>query len=236
MHNARTRAQTLTHVRTYTHTHTRARARALTHTSIQSQHPQWKKSFPGPCNGPIRVQQGSRYFRKPALLRYFIELQSQRRKHAHTISDALVQGSCNWIRIFEAWTTLSTTLKIMATLGILDYVVLVFMLAISAVIGVYAAFTGDRQRTSAEYLLGNRQMNFITVGLSVMISFASAINILGIPAEIYLFGTTYWWGLIAHGAGAILVAHTILPVFYRLGITSVYTVGTSLCLSYYQNE
>ena len=115
----------------------------------------------------------------------------------------------------------------MATSGglhALDYVVLAVMLVISAVIGVYVAFTGGRQRTSAEYLLGNRQMNFFTVGLSVMISFASAIGLMALPTEIYLFGTTYWWTVLSMVAGAILAANTILPVYYRLGISSIYTV------------
>ena len=78
-------------------------------------------------------------------------------------------------------------------IGAGDYIVLGLMLLISAAIGVYTACTGGRQRTSEEYLLGNRQMNFFTVGLSIMISFASAIGILAFPTEIYLFGTTYWW-------------------------------------------
>lgn len=109
-------------------------------------------------------------------------------------------------------------------LAVLDYAVLAIMLIISAAIGVYSACSGDRQRTSAEYLLGNRQMNFVTVGLSIMISFTSAVGLLSAPTEIYLFGTTYWWTVLSIAAGALLSAHTILPVFYRLGVTSIYTV------------
>ena len=109
-------------------------------------------------------------------------------------------------------------------LGIADYVSLCLMMTVSAVIGVYAACSGDRQKTSAEYLLANRRMNFIMAGVSIMVSVTSAISLVTVPAEMYLYGTTAWWRDVGTIMGATLVAFTILPIFYRLKLTSIYTV------------
>jgi len=42
--------------------------------------------------------------------------------------------------------------------GVWDYVVFLTTLAISAGIGVYVRFSGGRQKTAEEYLLGDRKM------------------------------------------------------------------------------
>lgn len=49
----------------------------------------------------------------------------------------------------------------------MDYVVFVFMLAISAVVGVYWGFM-KKQSTQADYLLGGRNMKVIPVAMSLV--------------------------------------------------------------------
>lgn len=48
-----------------------------------------------------------------------------------------------------------------------DYVVFVFMLAISAVVGVYWGFM-KKQSTQADYLLGGRNMQVVPVAMSLV--------------------------------------------------------------------
>jgi sodium-coupled monocarboxylate transporter 8/12 len=43
--------------------------------------------------------------------------------------------------------------------GILDYIVFAMTLLVSSGIGIYYRFTGGRQRTAEEYLLGNKNMS-----------------------------------------------------------------------------
>ncbi|CAG5122153.1 unnamed protein product, partial [Candidula unifasciata] len=69
--------------------------------------------------------------------------------------------------------------------GVLDYILFVAMLVVSAAIGVYFATKGGKQRTQGEYLLANRSMSILPVAISILVSFISAILILGTPAEIY---------------------------------------------------
>ena len=108
--------------------------------------------------------------------------------------------------------------------GALDYMVFAAMLLISAGIGVYFAFSGGRQRTAEEVLLGNRKMNFIPVACSVAVSHISAIAVMGSPAEIYFYGMTYAVRLIMSIYSLIFTCFLFFPVFFHLKITSLYEV------------
>ena len=49
-----------------------------------------------------------------------------------------------------------------------DYLVFGVMLAMSAAVGFYYACTGDKQRTTNEYLLGDKRMHWLPVGCSLL--------------------------------------------------------------------
>ncbi|XP_026518947.1 sodium-dependent multivitamin transporter-like, partial [Terrapene carolina triunguis] len=103
-----------------------------------------------------------------------------------------------------------------------DYTVFVLLLVLSSAIGLYYALSGGRQRTVQEFLLANRSMSFLPVALSLLATFQSAVAILGVPAEIYRFGTEYWFLGCCYILGLLIPAHVFIPVFYRLHLTSTY--------------
>ncbi|XP_071487040.1 sodium-coupled monocarboxylate transporter 1-like [Diadema antillarum] len=107
-------------------------------------------------------------------------------------------------------------------LSVWDYVLFGAMLVISAGIGVYSAFSGDRQRTADEYLLGNRNMHVVPVALSMMVSFVSAISVLGTPAEMYVFNTMFWWNIVGYALGAFIATQMFVPMFMKLRVTSIF--------------
>ncbi|XP_046559452.1 sodium-coupled monocarboxylate transporter 1-like isoform X1 [Haliotis rubra] len=104
--------------------------------------------------------------------------------------------------------------------GVVDYVVFALMLLVSAGIGVFYACWGNRQKTTGEFLMGGRDMKTVPVAISILVSFMSAILILGTPAEMYREGTQYYlytFGLI----GAIVVSTVLyVPLLYPLKYTS----------------
>ncbi|XP_006820586.1 sodium-coupled monocarboxylate transporter 2-like [Saccoglossus kowalevskii] len=109
-----------------------------------------------------------------------------------------------------------------AKLAIVDYVILGLMLLVSVAIGIYHGCTGNKQRTTQTYLVADRKMNFIPVGVSIMASTTSAIALLGTVAEIYMYTTMFVWIFVAFLIMIPCSAHLYLPVFYNLGITSIY--------------
>ena len=115
-------------------------------------------------------------------------------------------------------------------LSYVDYVVFGLSLTFSAAIGCYYYFDGRRQNTNREYLHANKSMGVITVGISLMASFMSAITLLGVPAENYMYSTQFLAINISYIIGTPICAYIFLPVFYNLNLTSAYEVGYS-CMS-----
>ncbi|XP_075606298.1 sodium-dependent multivitamin transporter isoform X1 [Balearica regulorum gibbericeps] len=105
---------------------------------------------------------------------------------------------------------------------VIDYSIFALLLVLSSAIGLFYALSGDRQRTVQEFLLANRNMGFLPVALSLLATFQSAVAILGVPSEIYRFGTEYWFLGCSYFLGLLIPAHVFIPVFYRLRITSTY--------------
>ena len=65
-----------------------------------------------------------------------------------------------------------------------DYSIFAVTIIVSLGIGLYYALSGGKQRTTSEYLVGNRQMMILPVAISLMVSFESSIMMLGTPAEV----------------------------------------------------
>ncbi|XP_067654098.1 sodium-coupled monocarboxylate transporter 1-like [Haliotis asinina] len=105
-------------------------------------------------------------------------------------------------------------------LGAADYVVFALVLFVSAGIGIVYAFSGNSQKTTGEFLMGGGHLKIVPVSISILVSFMSAVLILGSPAEMYREGTQYYlytFGLI----GAIVVSTVLyVPLLYPLKYTS----------------
>lgn len=72
-----------------------------------------------------------------------------------------------------------------------DYLILVSFLVISMVIGIYHSLTGGKQRTMEEFIMANRRLKVIPTAISLLVTFQSAIAIIGFSAETYFFGIQY---------------------------------------------
>ncbi|XP_006835264.1 PREDICTED: sodium-dependent multivitamin transporter [Chrysochloris asiatica] len=116
----------------------------------------------------------------------------------------------------------SNTDVVTSTFSFVDYVVFVLLLVLSLAIGLYHACRGWGQHTIGQLLLADRKMGCFPVALSLLATFQSAVALLGVPSEIYRFGTQYWFLGCSYFLGLLIPAHIFIPVFYRLHLTSAY--------------
>ncbi|XP_022304605.1 sodium-dependent multivitamin transporter-like [Crassostrea virginica] len=107
------------------------------------------------------------------------------------------------------------------TFGVADYVVCGLALCVSLTIGLYYACSGGRQVTTAEYHLGNRNLNFLPVMFSLMVTSQSSILILGVPAETYLYGFLATLTGLGFMFSYWLAARIIIPIVHPIRITSI---------------
>ena len=103
-----------------------------------------------------------------------------------------------------------------------DYLVFSAVLAISLGIGLYHAFTGGKQKTTQEFLMANRQLRTVPVALSILVSFVSAILVLGTPAEMYTRGTLLTTRVIGYCLTCVISSLLFVPLFFPLKIRSTF--------------
>uniref|UniRef100_A0A146KR03 Sodium-coupled monocarboxylate transporter 2 n=2 Tax=Lygus hesperus TaxID=30085 RepID=A0A146KR03_LYGHE len=103
-----------------------------------------------------------------------------------------------------------------------EYIVFVVMLCVSALIGIYFGCIKGGQDTVTGYLLGGKQMSLIPISVSLVTTYISGITLLGVPSEIYTYGSQYLTSNLANYLVGFITAFFILPVFYKLQLISLY--------------
>lgn len=105
--------------------------------------------------------------------------------------------------------------------GLLDYAVFAAMLAVSVGIGLFQSIHKAAGRSEVDdFFTGGRQMPPVPVGMSLCASFMSAVQVLGVPSEAYLYGLKFLYMCLGQALNSLLTAVLFVPVYYRLGITS----------------
>lgn len=101
-----------------------------------------------------------------------------------------------------------------------DYVVFAAMIVASFGIGIYHAIKSSGN--NEDYLMGGHSIGVIPMAISLCASFNSAYMILGIPSEMYTYGTQFYLMIFGTGVGVVLAAELWIPVLYRLQVVSIY--------------
>lgn len=105
-------------------------------------------------------------------------------------------------------------------LGVVDYVVFMATLLVSAGIGIY--FHLNSKKTNEEYLLAGKDMSVLPVAFSLMATFLSATTLMGIPTEMYLYGTNMTFMNLGFILGPIITSYLFLPIFFANNVSTAY--------------
>ncbi|CAG7817718.1 unnamed protein product [Allacma fusca] len=105
-------------------------------------------------------------------------------------------------------------------LGVVDYVVVAGTLLFSIFIGIYYAVA--EKQTNEDLLLGGRKMSVLPIACSILVTYLSAITILGYPAEIYAHGIQIFMMTIVSSVFIPMSTYLFVYVFYSMKLTSVY--------------
>lgn len=111
------------------------------------------------------------------------------------------------------------------TFSVWDYVVFAGIILAAAGIGLFQAIRSRKETSSAEFLLGGRQMTAVPVAMSLTASFMSGITVIGTPGDAYRYGGAFWLFAISYTIMSAVTAELFVPLFYRLSITSAYEVS-----------
>ncbi|CAF1175817.1 unnamed protein product [Rotaria sordida] len=107
-------------------------------------------------------------------------------------------------------------------LGWPDYAMLVVFLGLSSIIGIWHGCFGNKQTTTKDFLMAGGNMGMLPTAMSLFATLCSASTLLGIPVEIYYYGTMYLYFLLSWIIAAYLTSHIFIPKFRELGFISIY--------------
>jgi Na+/proline symporter len=121
-----------------------------------------------------------------------------------------------------------------------DYVVLILVLSVSVIIGFIYAIEAKygsifkrifKRQTSMEHTEGQQMLDYfnaggkmssLPLGLSLLASCFSANSLLGVPAEVYLYGSEYFLMIIGIIPCTFFGAYITGPMFKNLKSSSVF--------------
>jgi SSS family transporter len=101
----------------------------------------------------------------------------------------------------------------------LDWVVLGAALAFVVLFGLWK---GRGSRTSAGYLLSNRDARWWTICLSIMATQASAITFLSTPGQAYADGMRFVQFYLGLPLAMVVLSITVVPIYHRLKVYTAY--------------
>ncbi|CAN8001803.1 unnamed protein product, partial [Ixodes hexagonus] len=111
----------------------------------------------------------------------------------------------------------------------LDVEKLVFgvLVAANLCLGLYFSLVARTRSASTpdEVFLGSRRLRMLPLAVSVLASMISAIGLIGFSAHYYAYGFHYSWCLLNSMFLVPVVSGVIIPVLYRLKVTSVFQVS-----------
>ncbi|XP_058818709.1 sodium-coupled monocarboxylate transporter 1-like [Topomyia yanbarensis] len=107
---------------------------------------------------------------------------------------------------------------------VFDYGIFVLLLGISVFIGIYFGFFSKiKQDNVEEYLLGGKSMPKFPVAASLIATSVSGITLLGVPTDIYAYGTQIWMFMISAVVVGLVMHYIYLPVFLDMQLTSSFS-------------
>jgi solute:Na+ symporter, SSS family len=89
---------------------------------------------------------------------------------------------------------------------------------------LWGAWLGRAQKGGTDYFLGNRDLPWWAVGLSVVATETSTLTFLSIPGVSYLGTLAFLQLTLGYLAGRIIVSLVLLPAYYRGEIATAYTL------------
>ncbi|XP_029716137.1 sodium-coupled monocarboxylate transporter 1 isoform X2 [Aedes albopictus] len=103
-----------------------------------------------------------------------------------------------------------------------NYLAFVVFVVVSALIPIRKRLCSRRVKTKEDYVFGAGHISMLAMMLSIARGTLGVISVLGYPSEFFYRGTAMWETLYGMMTAYPIVCFVFIPVYFDLGITSVY--------------
>lgn len=104
-----------------------------------------------------------------------------------------------------------------------SYIILFIIAAYFAVLLLIAWITGRKSSGNEAFFLGNRQSPWYIVSIGMVGTSLSGVTFVSVPGMVRNIDMTYMQTVLGFFVGYLLIAHVLLPLYYQLRLTSIYT-------------
>lgn len=104
----------------------------------------------------------------------------------------------------------------MSPIALLGFVLGYFLLLL------LVAWRTSRHADNASFFIGNRRSHWGLVAFGMVGTSLSGVTFISVPGTVAGSGFTYLQIVLGHVLGYLVVAFVLLPLYYRLGLTSIY--------------
>ncbi|KAF5276249.1 hypothetical protein FQA39_LY06598 [Lamprigera yunnana] len=103
-----------------------------------------------------------------------------------------------------------------------DYLVFVVFVIATTFVAVYSRFVEGKEKTKADFVFAAGKVSMLAMMLSIARGTLGVRSFLGYPSELIYRGSTMWETIYGMVLAYPIVCFVFVPVYYSLGITSVY--------------
>ncbi|XP_029716148.2 sodium-coupled monocarboxylate transporter 1 isoform X1 [Aedes albopictus] len=103
-----------------------------------------------------------------------------------------------------------------------NYLAFVAFVVVSALIPIRKRLCSRKVKTKEDYVFGAGHISMLAMMLSIARGTLGVISVLGYPSEFFYRGTAMWETLYGMMTAYPIVCFVFIPVYFDLGITSVY--------------
>jgi Na+/proline symporter len=104
-----------------------------------------------------------------------------------------------------------------------SYFILCIIAAYFGILLVISYFTGRNNSGNDAFFLGNRQSPWYIVSIGMIGTSLSGVTFVSVPGMVRSIDMTYMQTVLGFFVGYILIAKVLLPLYYKLQLTSIYS-------------
>jgi Na+/proline symporter len=104
----------------------------------------------------------------------------------------------------------------MSPLTLLFFVTAYFVLLLAV------AWVTSRRANNDSFFIGNRNSNWMLVAFGMIGTSLSGVTFISVPGAVGVTSFTYFQIILGHLFGYLVIAYVLLPLYYRLNVTSIY--------------
>ncbi|MCT4645094.1 MAG: sodium:solute symporter [Carboxylicivirga sp.] len=88
---------------------------------------------------------------------------------------------------------------------------------------IFISFLTSKRSDNDTFFRGNRQSPWYIVSIGMIGASLSGVTFISVPGWVGKTGLTYMQMVLGYFLGYLVIAHILLPLYYRLNLTSIYT-------------